>query len=84
MQLKKCYRKCCQIFTAYMEEAPKNKVPNIEDHAVLKYFEDVFKKIPRLPPKRDVDFYINLILGASLVLKTSYQMSTPDLKELQM
>jgi hypothetical protein len=67
-----------------MEEAPKDKVPNIEDHAVLKYFEDVFKEIPGLPPKRDIDFSINFIPGSALVSKTPYRMSTPDLKELQM
>jgi hypothetical protein len=37
LQLKKCYRKGCQIFAAHMEETPKDKVPNLEDHAVLKY-----------------------------------------------
>jgi hypothetical protein len=84
MQLKKCYRKGCQIFAAHMEEAPKDKVPNIEDHAVLKYFEDVFKEIPGLPPKRDIDFSINLMPGAAPVSKTPYRMSTPELKELQM
>jgi hypothetical protein len=45
MKLKKCYRKGCQIFAAHVEEAPKDKVPNIEDHSLLKYFEDVFKEI---------------------------------------
>jgi hypothetical protein len=44
-----------------MEEAPKDKVPNMEDHVVLKYFEDVFKEILGLPPKRDIDFSINLM-----------------------
>ena len=37
MQLKKCYRKGCQIFASHMEEAPKDKVSNIEYHAILKY-----------------------------------------------
>ena len=59
-------------------------MPNLEDHAVLKEFEDVFKEISRLPPKRDIDFSINLTLGAAPVSKTPYQMSTPELKELQM
>jgi hypothetical protein len=27
-----------------MEETPKDKVPNIEDYAVLKEFEDVFRE----------------------------------------
>jgi hypothetical protein len=84
MQLKKCYRKGCQIFAAHMEEASKDKVPNLEDHAVLEYFEDVFKEVPGLPPKRDIDFSINLIPGAAPVSKTPYRMSTPELKELQM
>jgi hypothetical protein len=84
MQLKKCYMKGCQLFVAHMEEAPKDKVPNLEDHSVLKYFEDVFKEIPGQPPKRDIDFSINLMPGATPVSKTPYRMSTPELKELQM
>jgi hypothetical protein len=84
LQLKKCYRKGCQLFTAYMEETPNDKVPNLEDHAVLKEFEYVFKEVPGLPPKRDIDFSINLMPGAAPVSKTPYRMSTPKLKELQM
>jgi hypothetical protein len=42
MQLKKCYRKGCQLFAAHVEERPKDKVPSIGDHVVLKEFEDVF------------------------------------------
>jgi hypothetical protein len=42
MQLKKYYRKGCQILATHIGETPKDKVSNIEDHEVLKYFEDVF------------------------------------------
>jgi hypothetical protein len=42
MQLKKCYRKGCQLFESHVEETPKDKVSNIEYRAVLKAFEDVF------------------------------------------
>ena len=42
MQLKKCYMKGYQIFVAHIEGTPKDKVSNIEDHVVLKEFEDVF------------------------------------------
>jgi hypothetical protein len=80
MQLKKCYRKGCQIFVAHMEEAPKDKVSIIEDHVVLKYFEDVFQEVPGLPPKRDIDFSINLMPGVAPVSKNPYKMSTPELK----
>jgi hypothetical protein len=84
LQLKKCYRKGCQIFAAHMEETPKDKVSNLEDHAVLEEFEDVFKEVPGLPPKRDIDLSINLMPGEALVSKTPYRMSTPKFKELQM
>jgi hypothetical protein len=84
MQLKKCYRKGCQIFAAHMEEASKDKVPNLEDHAFLEYSEDVFKEVPGLPPKRDIDFSITLMSVAAQVTNTPYKMSTPELKELQM
>jgi hypothetical protein len=36
MQLKNFYRKGYQIVTTHMEDAPKDNVPNLEDHAVLK------------------------------------------------
>jgi hypothetical protein len=48
-----------------MDEAPKDKVPKLEDYAVLKYFEDVFKDILGPPPNRDIDFSINLMVGAT-------------------
>jgi hypothetical protein len=44
----------------------------------------VFKEILGLPPKRDIDFSINLMSGATHVSKTPYSMSTLELKELHM
>jgi hypothetical protein len=84
LQLKKGFKNCCQLFAVHMEEELKDKVPNIEDYAVLKEFEDVFREIPRFPTKKHIDFYINIILGEAPVSKTPYRMSTPELKELQM
>jgi hypothetical protein len=60
LQLKKCYRRGCEIFAAHMEETPKEKVPNLEDYAVLKEFYYVFKEVLGIPPKRDIHFSINL------------------------
>jgi hypothetical protein len=37
-----------------------------------------------LPPKRDIDISIDLVLGVSPVSNNPYRMSTPQLKELQM
>jgi hypothetical protein len=78
LQMKKSYRKGCQVFAEHMEEAPKDKMSSVEDCAVIKEFEDVFKEIFGLPPKRYIDFSINITLGATLVSKTPYRMSTPD------
>jgi hypothetical protein len=74
MQLKKCYRKGCQILSSHMEEEYKDKVPNLEDHVVLDDFEDVFKEVLGLPPKRDIDFTINLIPRVAPVSKTPYKI----------
>jgi hypothetical protein len=65
-----------------MEEAPMDKVSSVEYCAILKEFKDVFKEIPEFPPKRNIDFSINLMPGAAPVSKTPYRMSTPELKEL--
>jgi hypothetical protein len=84
LQLKKSYKKGFQIFTAHVEETPKDKVSNIEDCALVKEFEDVFKEMPGLPSKRDIDFSINLIPREALVSKTPLRMSTSELKEMKM
>jgi hypothetical protein len=82
IQLKKRFKKGCQMFTTHMEEATKDKVESIEYHPVLKDFEDVFREIPRFLPKRDIEFSIDLVARAALVSKTPYIMGTPELKEL--
>jgi hypothetical protein len=84
MQLKKCYRKGCQLFVARVEEASRDEVSNMEDHKVLKQFKDIFQEVPGLPRKRDIDFSINLMPRAAPVSKDLYRMSTPELKELQL
>jgi hypothetical protein len=45
MQLKKIFRKGCQMFSALMEEVTKDRVVSIEYHSVLRDFEDVFREI---------------------------------------
>jgi hypothetical protein len=42
MQLKKCYKKGCQLFATRVEEASRDEVPKIGDHEVLTEFEDIF------------------------------------------
>jgi hypothetical protein len=67
-----------------VEELETSKGPSLEDFSILQEFEDVFQEIPRLPPRREIDFLIDLVPGAAPMSKTPYKISTPELKELQM
>jgi hypothetical protein len=67
-----------------VEEASRNEVSNIGDHAVLKEYEDLFQEVPRLPLKRDINISINLMPGVAPVSKSPYRMSTPEMKELKL
>ena len=62
-----------------MEETDNTKGPSLEDFSVLQEFEDVFQEIPGFPPRREIDFSIDLVSGAAPVSKTPYRMSTLEL-----
>lgn len=52
---------------------------------MIQNFPDVFPdEIPGLPTKRDIDFTIKLIPGATLVSQAPYRMSIPELTKLKM
>ena len=85
MQLKKFCRKGFQLYVAHILEPIGDETPRLEDYKVLQEFRDVFPdEIPELPPKRDIYFTIELVLGAAPVSKTPYRMSTPKMLELKM
>jgi len=65
MQLKKSLRKGCHIYVMHIEEETKYKIPSIENHPILKDYEDVFGEIMGLPPNKDIDFSIYLISRVS-------------------
>eukprot|EP00253_Pinus_taeda_P010917 PITA_10917 len=47
-------------------------------------FADVFpEEIPGLPPRRNIDFTIELVPGAAPVSRAPYRMSVPELTELK-
>ena len=57
----------------------------LEEFHVLQEFRDVFlDEIPGFPPKRDIDFTIELVPGVAPVSKPPYRMSTPEMLELKM
>ena len=72
------------MYAAHILEATEDETPRLEDFHVLQEFRDVFpEEIPRLPPKRDIDFMIELVPGEALVSKEPYIMSTPEMLELK-
>jgi hypothetical protein len=47
-------------------------------------FEDVFpEELPSLPPDRDVEFVINLVLGTAPIAQSPYRMAEVELKLLK-
>ena len=47
------------------------------DHPILQEYADVFpSEVLGMPPKRDIDFGIDLILGAEPISKAPYHMTT--------
>jgi hypothetical protein len=61
----------------------KNK-PNLEDLAILREFIDVFvDEISELPPRREIDFCIDLLSGSAPISKAPYQMSFQELTKIK-
>eukprot|EP00253_Pinus_taeda_P029605 PITA_29605 len=85
-QLAKCIKKKCQIYAIQVGYAnQKDKTAMLGNIPVVQEFVDVFpEEVRGLPPKRDVDFTIELIPGAAPVSRAPYRMSVPELTELKM
>ena len=56
----------------------------LEDIPIVRGYSDVFpEEIPRLPPKRQLDFTIELVPGAVASSKAPYWMNILELNELK-
>ncbi|GJV16191.1 putative reverse transcriptase domain-containing protein [Tanacetum coccineum] len=61
----------------------KSDEKRLEDIPVVKEFSDVFPKdLPGLPPIRQVEFQIDLILGAAPVVRTPYRLAPSEMQEI--
>jgi hypothetical protein len=51
---------------------------------MVRDFPDVFpEELPRIPPDREVEFFIDLLPGTAPISKRPYRMSVEELKELK-
>jgi hypothetical protein len=89
IQLKTYRRRGCPLHAIQLLNSIESGELKVEDHPVLWEFRDVFaEEVPGLPPKRDLDFSIDLMRGVVPALvpasRVPYRMSAPDLLELKM
>jgi hypothetical protein len=77
--------KGCQVYSIQVTNLLEKKhKPNLEEVFVLHDFRDVFvDEIPELPPRREIDFSIDLLPGSAPISKSPYRMSIPELTELK-
>jgi hypothetical protein len=63
----------------------ENKIPNLEDHPILREYKYVFpEEVPSLPPKWDIDFSIELVPGVMPMSRTPYIKSTLEIVEFKL
>jgi hypothetical protein len=85
MQMRKYCRKGCPLYAIQVLKTIEDDKPSLEDHPTLREYKDVFpEEVPGLPPRRDIEFSIELASGAVPVSRTPYRMSTPELVELKL
>ena len=72
-------RKGCEGFLAYVVSNESDL--KLEDIPVVKDIHDVFpNELSGLPPEREVEFTIDLVLGTTPTSKTPYRMAPMELK----
>ena len=61
-----------------LEVVNERKGPSLDQYPVLSEFKDVFLiALLGLPPEREIDFTIDIKLGAEPISNTLYQMTVP-------
>ncbi|GJR25263.1 putative reverse transcriptase domain-containing protein [Tanacetum coccineum] len=71
-----------QVFIAQVMEK-KSDEKRLEDIPVVREFLEVFpENLPDLPPARQVEFQIDLILGAAPVARAPYRLAPSEMQEL--
>ncbi|KAH9296682.1 hypothetical protein KI387_044262 [Taxus chinensis] len=71
MQLKRCVRWGCQMYAVTVSDRSEDGSdgPSLDDHPILGEFVDVFPgELPGMPPPREIDFHIDLVLRSRAYL----------------
>ena len=74
----------CEGYLASVVIETEEQRPKLEDIPVVNEFPKVFpEELPGLPPVREIEFKIDLLLGIALISKALYRMAPSELKELK-
>jgi hypothetical protein len=83
-QAKQLLLEGCQVYLTCLKELPQEE-RKMEEIPVVQEFLDLFPEdFPRLPPDREIEFCIDLILRAAPISKAPYRTAPAELKELKM
>ena len=73
-----------QVFLAFVVTPTKQAKKNLVDIPVVCEYPDVFwTDYSRLPPQREVEFGIEVVLGTNPISKAPYRMAPSKLKDLK-
>ena len=73
--------KGCEAYLAYVNDMVKAR-PSVSNIPTVSYFPNVFpEESLRLPPPREIEFAIDVVLGATPTSITPYRMASLELKE---
>jgi hypothetical protein len=73
LQMRKYCQKGCPLYVIQVLKTIEGAKPSPEDHPILRKYRDVFtEEVLGLPSRRDIDFSIELTLGAVSVSRTPY------------
>ena len=67
-------------YLAYVVDTQVGEQVLVSDVPVVREFDDVFpKELPGVPPERQVEFRIDLVLGAAPITKVPYRLAPPEM-----
>ncbi|GJS04424.1 putative reverse transcriptase domain-containing protein, partial [Tanacetum coccineum] len=76
-----CPNFLAQVIKKGIEDKSEDK--RLEDVSTIRDFPEVFPEdLPGLPPTRQVEFQIDLVLGAAPMARASYRLAPSELQEL--
>ncbi|XP_070014839.1 uncharacterized protein [Nicotiana sylvestris] len=83
LKAQRMVEKGCDAYLAYVRDVCID-APTVESVPIVRDFLNVFPPdLPDMPPDRDIDFAIDLLLGTQPISIPPYRMAPSELKELK-